>query len=297
MIGMAAHALAAAPAIPTYLGGFHVKALGSLLVLWCAAGLAAGADLSKIDRQIAKEPAYQNKPHYGLMVFGRDATTRVWLVADGDKVFVDRNANGDLTEAGEKIDLKNPDRQKPEESASQAGLGNVVAPDGKKYRILSIQNVGRQMSGIYDAQKEALKGQKGAEQQLKQLLEQIVAMENYFMVTIALPSGVQQYAALSLADNAKDAPVLHFGGPLKMFLASAQLTRGNAAAELSAFIVTPGHPGKVNAAHGSQVQVLVNCCQEGSVPKDIHPVVEIEFPNKEAGGKPVIMKYELKERC
>src|SRR5438067_10518704 len=68
----------------------------------CALPVAAG-DLSKIDRTIRKEPAYRGKPRYCLLVFGPEAATRVWLVQDGDVLYVDRNGNGDLTEPGEKV--------------------------------------------------------------------------------------------------------------------------------------------------------------------------------------------------
>src|SRR6476469_7441592 len=65
---------------------------------------AAASDLSKIDHRIAKEPAYRSKtPRYCLLVFGPEAKTRVWLVQDGDTLYVDRNGNGDLTEAKERI--------------------------------------------------------------------------------------------------------------------------------------------------------------------------------------------------
>ena len=60
-------------------------------------------DLTKVDRAIAKEPAYRAKPRYCLLLFGPEAKTRVWLVQDGDTLYMDRNGNGDLTEAGEKV--------------------------------------------------------------------------------------------------------------------------------------------------------------------------------------------------
>ena len=66
-----------------------------------AAVSAAAVDLTKIDRTIAKEPAYKAKPKYCLLVFGQEAKMRVWLVLDGDVLYVDRNGNGDLTEKGE----------------------------------------------------------------------------------------------------------------------------------------------------------------------------------------------------
>ena len=66
-----------------------------------ASAAAAGPDLAKIDRTIRKEPAYQTKsPRYCLLVFGPEAKTRVWLVLDGDLLYVDRDGDGDLTGAG-----------------------------------------------------------------------------------------------------------------------------------------------------------------------------------------------------
>src|SRR5262245_5093937 len=75
----------------------------TLLVVGSTAIIARGADLSKIDRAIAKEPVYKGKPEYCLLVFGPEARTRVWLVQDGDVLYVDRNGNGDLTEEGEQV--------------------------------------------------------------------------------------------------------------------------------------------------------------------------------------------------
>jgi hypothetical protein len=69
-------------------------------------------DLAKTDRRIAREPSYTAKrPLYGLYVFGPQAATRVWAVLDTsgegkaeyDVLYFDRNANGDLTEPGERL--------------------------------------------------------------------------------------------------------------------------------------------------------------------------------------------------
>ena len=61
--------------------------------------ITAPIDLTKVDRTIAKEPAYKTKPRYCLLVFGPEPKIRVWLVLDGDVLYVDRNGNGDLTHA------------------------------------------------------------------------------------------------------------------------------------------------------------------------------------------------------
>jgi hypothetical protein len=77
--------------------------ISTLVVVGNTAATAWDADLTKIDRTIAKEPAYESKPQYCLLVFGPEAKTRVWLVRDGDVLYVDRNGNGDLTEDGERV--------------------------------------------------------------------------------------------------------------------------------------------------------------------------------------------------
>jgi hypothetical protein len=87
-------------------------------LLLFAGGQAAAAglpDLGKVDRRIAKEPAYKAKqPLYGLYVFGPEARTRVWAVFDKSKpdaphydvLYFDRNADGDLTAPDERIEGK-----------------------------------------------------------------------------------------------------------------------------------------------------------------------------------------------
>ena len=75
----------------------------SLLTVMVLASTASAVDLSKIERKIAKEPAYRSRPRYCLLVFDPEAKTRVWLVQVGETLYVDRNGNGDLTEPGENV--------------------------------------------------------------------------------------------------------------------------------------------------------------------------------------------------
>src|ERR1700730_17465035 len=65
--------------------------------------VAPATDLSKIERSIRKQPAYRSKPRYCLLVFGPEARTKIWLVQDGDVLYVDRNGSGDLTEPGKRV--------------------------------------------------------------------------------------------------------------------------------------------------------------------------------------------------
>src|SRR5438876_7831896 len=73
-----------------------------LLVVSMVGGLATAKgppDLSKMDRSIKKEPVYQGKPKYCLLALGPKAETRVWLVLDGEVLYMDTRGTGDLTGA------------------------------------------------------------------------------------------------------------------------------------------------------------------------------------------------------
>src|SRR5262245_54560675 len=75
--------------------------LALLVVLVVASPAAADGlspDLAKIERRIGKEPVYQGKPGYLLLVFGPEAKQKVWLVRDGEKLYVDRHGTGDLSQ-------------------------------------------------------------------------------------------------------------------------------------------------------------------------------------------------------
>ena len=52
----------------------------------------------------------------------------MWLVQDGDVLYVDRNGNGDLTEPDERI-AADPEYGNPEDGVYQFKAGNL--PDGK----------------------------------------------------------------------------------------------------------------------------------------------------------------------
>jgi hypothetical protein len=100
------------------------------LVASAIAGTAGAADLSKIDRTIAREPTYKGKPKYCLLVFGVEAKYRAWIVIDDESLYVDRNGSGDLTENGKRVPWKKPGVQ----------VGELSFDDGKvRYTNLTIE--------------------------------------------------------------------------------------------------------------------------------------------------------------
>src|SRR5262245_52302093 len=74
------------------------NALLSLALSLVASGPSAKVvGYAKVDRTLSKEPAYKNAPQYALLLFGKEAKLRVWVVLDGETLYLDRNADGDLT--------------------------------------------------------------------------------------------------------------------------------------------------------------------------------------------------------
>jgi len=87
----------------------------SLACLLCTPGVGQASDIpgvQNVDRRIEKQPQYvAARPLYGLLVFGPAAEKRIWMVLDHSKpnteyydvLYVDRNANGDLTDPTERV--------------------------------------------------------------------------------------------------------------------------------------------------------------------------------------------------
>jgi hypothetical protein len=81
-------------------------AIAATLGIVCVTGGASAATNSVIhyDRSILKEPKYQSTPKYSLITMGDASEVRIWMVEDGKRLFIDKNANGDLTDDGPPIE-------------------------------------------------------------------------------------------------------------------------------------------------------------------------------------------------
>jgi hypothetical protein len=107
--------------------------LGQLLLAVAALGCEAqAADLTAIQRVIAREPVYQGRPRYCLLVFGPEAKTRTWMVRDDRHLYVDREGTGDLTKPDAKV--SDPNRY--------VTIANIGEPGNRKN--LTLQPMGDQ---------------------------------------------------------------------------------------------------------------------------------------------------------
>jgi hypothetical protein len=225
---------------------------------------AAAADLSKIERRIAKEPAYQTKsPRYCLLVFGPEAKTRVWLVLDGDVLYVDRNGNGDLTDKANRVEVAKADpAQKAGEIQQRIfNVGDLAEPDSKtKHTDVMVMLYGKQYTFV-DVKCEGKRSQY---------------------------AGYDSQGSLEFASSPKDAPIIHFNGPLTMGLygAAPVLVRGNQPSEVTTVIGTPGLGKGTFASIGYS-----------GIGDDLKPMVELECPAKGADGKLIRETVVLTKRC
>lgn len=238
-----------------------------LLALAVLAGVAAPAsavDYAKLDRALKKEPAYASKaPQYALLVFGPEAELRVWCVLDGEAVYLDRNADGDLTTAGERFDSDKDIKDVP-----------LADPDGvTKYTIRHVQ-----------------------------VRRDEEAKRTDLDVNVAVKSPAVEYRQYSDAvptADAKSAPVSHFHGPLTAgpqtvswkVPPGTRLKTGARPTDLRSMV------GTMSAEFGCWVVVESLHGSKPAFPDGVRPVIDIEFAPETPGAPPVGRRYQLDKLC
>jgi hypothetical protein len=223
--------------------GFFV--VPTALLVWV--GAAGAADLSKIDRTLKKEPNYQSKPKYCLLVFGKEASHRVWLVLDGDTLYVDRNGNGDLTEEGKRIETP--------------ALRQGTNPFCTRERSVQVGNVsvgGLTHTNLVVSQMEWRRRLAGWQEDMDAVWRQVPdgvvydvsinldprcynlfgAAESQHVKHFAF---VDRHGRLAFAARPQDAPLIHFGGALTLHvLPGEKLQRGEDPEPVNLWLGTPG---------------------------------------------------------
>ncbi len=253
----------------------------------------APPDLAAVDHTLRREPAYRtNAPKYGLLVFGPRAEHRVWLVWDGDTLYVDRNGDGDLTQPGEAVAARQREPGQ-EEGAFAFDVGEIPV-GGLTHRELTVfvndlAGYGRLFDN-HPAAKAALARDPKAKLFSLSVEVQMPGLKG------GAPGGRVRYTTgvtdldgpLLFADRPGDAPVIHFGGPLRVTLYGERPTlRLERDQDLVLCVGTPGA--------GPGTFAMIDYAD--TIPEKAFPRVEITFPAKSAMGPPVRDLYELKERC
>ena len=236
-----------------------LRCILSAVVLSTAIGSVLAAEPQAKNRSIRKEPDYRTEdPRYCQLVFGPEAKQTVWLVIDGEDLYVDRNGNGDLTEDGERV------TRRPAFLGGGFVVPRLAVSDGKTTYT--------NLTACWDRQPPG-----GA--------------KNYSVDVLAdVNKQYCQWAYFEAsATSPKDAPILHFGGPLEMVLHADKATLPNPGAEqqFGALIGTRSPTGHL---------VMVRNDRNLAPKADVHPVAEITFPGK-AGADPIRVKVALDQRC
>jgi hypothetical protein len=241
----------------------------ALVAIW--PGFTAADTGSTLDRALRRQPAYVAKPQYCLLLFGPEGKTRVWLVAAGEAFYADTNGNGDLTQPGKRIfsqgNFRWPVYLDPSiewmwfpvpENERVYNVGDVYEPATRTWYHLTVRRLGRLEKAIFEIEVD-IRGQ------FRQL---------------GLPS--------HFGETQKNAPVLHFGGPLTLGLFTSQLVRGAAPNNLEAWI---GTDPCVGTKREPTYLVL-----DDWLPASVSPIASVEFPSRTAGGKPIRSSARLAAR-
>ena len=240
--------------------------------------------LANIDRTIKKQPRYVNDPKYVLLVFGPEAAFRVWVVIDGDVVYIDRNGNGDLTEADERKELK----EQEQNLVRQASMGLTYQLPGTKRTIANVwwfhDGPGR-TSGFTG-----------------------VFIDDGANAHISETAGGHE---LHYAPSPEEAAVIHFGSKIVTVRPSLSRTverqwrhavpDANGEAQLLFQVGTPGIGGgyKEDASGAFAAFTHMDASTRGEpslVPAGVDPVAEFEFTPLNPAEKPKKVTVKLTER-
>lgn len=258
----------------------------SVSVLWLLASPARPADLTQVERAIAKEPSYQTRsPKYCLLVFGLDARTRVWLVQDGDALYVDRNGNGDLTDDGP------PVRAKAEGDRYRSfAVGNLTL-DGLAHKDLTVTQSKADAESVGHAAEWERVRKSGPEPWTWSVG---VTAERAADDPRPLPRRVGYIAngdgtgMLLFADRPGDAPVIHFNGPFTLGLQDRR--QRLIVGDRTSLAIGVGPQGI-----GPGTFAFIR--YPNTIPADAYPEADITFPTASTGQEPIRRNYTLKDRC
>jgi hypothetical protein len=272
-----------------------------------AATNARAADLEKIDRHIAREPRYESRsPRYCLLVFGPEAQARVWLVRDGDWLYVDHNGNGDLTEAGKRFSVK------PSHGTvlfpyqiSEWPLVEIIINEKNWGKLeLNELKLHPKFEPADDDERTILECFKKLDGGIRCMLEvtelspSMHGPHKPLAPKIRQTAGVDTWGSLSFSRRPQEAPILHFDGPLTLdvSMAAPTLERGVEQIDLQIMVGTRGL-GQGSFASLAHYHYDADGAVKNIIPENLFPVVEAELPSRSPGGEPVRAKWILRKRC
>jgi len=209
------------------------------------------------------------------------------MVLDGTTLYVDRNGNGDLTEAGERLEPNNP----KDGSNRFGGSGSHTHFDVFELTVQAGATGRSKFRLDHWVRAEGFTPMTDFDKHLHARWLKL-RWEN---TTLWRKEGVGQgQTPVLFMPKSADAQVCALDGPLTFMVRlpeSQVLRRGEAGCDLAFRIVVPGRPPR------GATQQFCNPLATTEVPAGAHLEVEIEYPAKAANASPLRRKYLLKERC
>jgi hypothetical protein len=234
-----------------------------------------------------KEPKYQKEARYALLVFGVKREQRTWMVLDGTILYVDRNGNGDLTEAGERLEPDNPQ----DGSNRFGGSGSHTHFDVFKFTVQAGASGTSKFQLHRWIRAENFRPRTSFDKQLHAKWEKL-RWENS---TLWRKEGRgQAQTPLLFMPKPADAQVCALDGLLTFVVRMPDhqvLKRGAADHDVGFCIAVKGRPPR-----GTE-WAFQNPLATTEVPEEAHLEVEIEYPAKTANDVPLRRKHLLKQRC
>jgi hypothetical protein len=258
--------------------------LCALILFNLLATTAQAIELKDVDRKINKEPKYKSQPYYVLLAFGQDAAKKVWLVLDDDTLYVDRNCNGDLTEASEKITVD-------VEATKQAN----------QYRKGEINRIIFKIDGVEgtDLQLDFWKRRKDfvPKDEPKMLSDWRIEREKHGWENATLwrkrKDGIDAQLPVVLCQNVSDAQVCYLNGPRTFILRNGDEQ-----------VLKLGEKNVFSVCIGTQSLAVKNCqlkfmspLTTTEVPAEFQPIANFEFPNKNKDKPAIKVEQKLDQRC
>jgi hypothetical protein len=238
--------------------------LGTAVLAAEDASSYAGDPLGGVERKLLKEPQYKSPPRYALLVLGAKGSPVVWMIEDGNTLYVDKNANGDMTDDGPPIP-----QSKVRDSVSAKGrvwdcqyvLDEILPADGSRHTKfrLSRWNYGEK--------------------------------EDSYGLSLTV-NGRPMYAGwfgTFWSAVREDVPLLHLAGTLRpQMLLYKEFVVGQQPSDYRRLGVAFVNPGSRDGA--------VSRLSIDALPAKTIPIVQIDWPVP--AGKPALQTtHRLKERC
>lgn len=215
--------------------------------------------VSHFERSSIKEPTYQSTPKYSLITLGNTGEVKVWMVEDGKRLFVDKNANGDMTDDGPPIQPSNVRDLGANRWDFEYLLNAITPTNGSRQTRFVLRR------WDYGEKKES------------------------YGLSLFVDGQMPMYAGwfgTFWSTNREKAPVIHFGGPFTpKLLRRKDFTIGETQQRLSLCFLNPG------SGAGAESRLSIDALPPLAVTK-----LNIEWPTV-GGSAPLRTSYKLTQRC